>query len=666
MKLLKKIDGLNQNIVIIGTTKDLSQSSDKSIKIIFKQLKTHSIPVLRDAYHITEINNAIIISASNERSLFYALFAFEDWIKNREIDNSELDIFEESHFEGRWMNPTQQGHPDEKENIEYLLRIGVNTTYLRGRYDIINGAHGNYRIDLQTLRSSVSDKLKLPIFSKYHKPDPANVKAVTNTYNLAVSHGMETVHFVDEPQTISATTDSGKAIIKSLSTDMIGYPALSSHRSKGNVALCLFHPKIESHYRELAKNLLKKFPKLGNLYVYNQDDGSDNCWPLSDPYGKNFYPEGYSKYPYAAHIQIVKILQDEGKKINPAFKVITGTWHWFWEKEATAKMISGLPKGAGLCCLNTNDDRIAVVEPMPQIHNVLKLLKKRKDLVFIADDDFNATSDDLMMAMTAGYPTMFRTYKKMNKWAKEGATEITQHHTGGPSLLMTSLNDLAWRYFSWHPLVEEKEASAKIWEILMLQLRNKKASTLFLKATRLIDKALDLDEQSPRPYNARIVHGLYTMKIPLLPENLPKLISLAKENEYYRSIKWHKTLAKEIMILEKALGLARKGEAQAPVDQQPFNLFWNGKTPSKITCRTYAMYHCNSIEIIYRMKICLMNFISAILSSDRKSLIGIIKLERDNLSKLIHVLESHKKWDAPDYNDNLIKDFKKKLAAMKG
>jgi hypothetical protein len=666
-KTIAKPERLSAGTIVVGTYTDFLKTNHALLTTPF--IKKANIHESVDEYLITQDKNVILIGASNERSVFYGFFALEEWLKkNGFVTVPSITIEESAYFTERWMNPTQHGNCYDKSNFEYIARLGVTTTYLRARYDALNGKYPNYGFNAsQGLRQCVKAVKNLQILSDLQPPDRKNVEAIDKTYDQALLYGIEPLLFVDEPQIISPLRTSGNsARVSNLFADGIaGFPALESLRAKGCLALTLFDKRVENHYRELLSVLLKSYPRINRLYVYNQDEGSDNCWPPADPKGSNHYPNGYSGYPYAAHLKLIDILQDEGIKHNSQFKVITGTWHWFWHKESTEKMIQNLPSGSVLCCLNTNDDRIAVVKPLPQIEYVLEKFKTRKDLQLIADDDFNATSDDLMMALTSCYPSMMRTYKKMNEWAKRGANGITQHHTGGPSLLFTSLNDLAWRYFSWHPIVPVKKAKEKIGELILLQLGNKKAADLFYSASILVDKAYDIDEKNPRPYNARLRHSITHIVMPLTQANLPNLLLIAKQNGISDSKQWHSSLSNETKIMQNALSLAREAVKNTSTGKRPFYQYWNGEMPSAITCKTYAKFHADSIEIVYRLKTSMLNYINFIKSFSDKEQQRIKKDEIQNTTRLLTLMKEMSIWDLSNYNDGLSRAFKEKKDIMK-
>jgi hypothetical protein len=489
----------------------------------------------------------------------------------------------------------------------------------------------------------------------------ASLRMMLGSHRLATEHGMDSIVFVDEPKVLFPDRPADARIIGSLDADMLGYPAHEGHRQQGRFALSVFHPRVELHYRELVRDLMGRFPGLRYLYVYNQDDSSDNCWPPSDRLGRRFYPKGYDKYPYAAHARLVRILQGEGRKHNPLFRVVTGTWHWFHNPEYVDRMTGQLPPDSVLACLNCNDDRIAVVDPRPEIPRILRNVRARGKLKLVADDDFNGTSDDLLTTITAGFPTPFRTYRKMRRWARESARGVSQHHTGGPSFLANGINDIAWRYFSWHPLVSEKTANRKIEEWMLGQLGDATAARAMMAACRKIDRALDLDERTKRPYLGRMTHGTEVSTLPLRRDNMPVIVRQSVKFGIYENSAWHASLAAEVSLLKDALAAAARAERLAPAGRRPFHLAWKGTAAN---CKSYARQMRETIEIVMRLKTSMLHFALFSVTQKAGRLNRIVREERANTRRLVAVLKRHRRWDLDGYYDRLRTSLEAKLAGM--
>jgi hypothetical protein len=641
--------------ILLGTRNNLSEIRKLCDASTVKTLNPTALPSATDAYRVTQIGDDLWVLGSNERSVLYAAYRLADWLRGDREGQTRPDLFEQAYFNERWMNPTIHGRCDKEANFDYLSRLGVNATYLRGRYDVYCAKTN------QGLRSCATAKKHLPVLSRLQPPHGESRRMMEAANRLAEAYGMETIVFTDEPKVFSPTKPEEAEIISRLNPNMLGYPAHKGYRTDGRLALSVFHPEVANHYRELLGDLLRRFPKLKYLYVYNQDVNADNCWPPTDPQGRGLYPKGYAKYPFAAHARLVQILQEQGRKLNKSFRVATGTWHWFFDPNASTQMIKHLPSEAVLCCLNANDDRAAIVEPRREIRHILKEARKRPDVKLIADDDFNGTSDDLLTTMTAGFPIPFRTYKKMRRWAMEGAVGITQHHTGGPAPVVNSLNDWAWRYFSWHPMVSPERAERKIEEWLNLQLGNRRAAMHMLNACQYIDAALDLDEKTSRPYLARLTHGLENTIVPLTPKGMPKIARHALSTQVYDNGAWHASLTKEIELLQKALHAAEAAERTSPTNRDPFH-HWGTKI--RLSCRNSARIQRESIEIVLRIKISTLHFVQTATASHASVLRKAIAEEKVNTRKLLAVLDRHRHWDSENYYGWLIEALRKKLKVM--
>jgi hypothetical protein len=608
----------------------------------------------RDAFRLTRDDRGICISGSNPRSVLYGVYRLIDWLGgDRESD--ALDVEESAHFVERWMPATLHGRTDDERNIRYLARIGVNTSYLRGRRDEL--------IEVKHLTHYVADRVHLPEISEACPPNPRIVAMARGAYALARRYGLNVTMFQDEPVALVAPDAKSPdkrdglppSLMEKLPAGMLGEAYRLQYRRDGWKALSVFHPAVEQHYRELIRQALALFPDLRTLYLYNEDAGASNVRPPAEPCAPHAYPPGYDGYPYAAHLHLAEVIQEAGREINPSFRVATVTYHWYQPDDLRRRMVAGLPRGSVLVSLAAWDDSVDTTVMPEWTKDLFRQAQERGDLVLLADDDFNGTSDDLLMEITAGFPMPIRTYRKLHMWAKAGAAGVTQHHTGGATLGVNSITDLAWREFTWRPLVALEEAESKILALLRKQLGDEAAAEMML-ACRAVDRALDAVEAGAdnRPYGSRLHHSYSTF---MFPPHLEQGLRRAgpSTSDYcgdgIHPEAWRETLRQETAACAEALEHAQRAVALAPERKVPFHLHFPSHPP--MSCAEYARVMSNAVEIVLCFKRTFLNFMEAE-SAGEDGQAAIWKREKSNIEALVRALEVRRRWMQSPYGTRIL------------
>ncbi|KPJ54407.1 MAG: hypothetical protein AMS16_04815 [Planctomycetes bacterium DG_58] len=608
-----------------------------------------------DGYRLKRTGDEIVVSGNNPRSVLYGVYRLIDWLRG-DRDSDELDLTETPYFRERWMTPTLHGRTDDERSFRYLARLGVNTTYLRGRRDPF--------VDITHFCQYVTDTKHLPEISRAAPPHAQMVEMVDGAYRLARSHGMSIVMLQDDPVAIPARDSKSDMASKGLppeladrlDPEMLGRAWLPPFRADGWKALSVFHPKVEAHYAELLTQVLKRWPEVRILYLYNEDCAAANCYPPDEPTAAEHYPEGYDGYPYAAHLHLAKLLQEVGRRLNPDFRVATVTYHWYQPEELRRKMVAGIPADSVLITLAAWDDSVDTSVLPGWTQDLCRQVKGRADVVFLADDDFSGTSDDLLMEITAGFPMPIRTYKKMHTWARAGAVGVTQHHTGGPTLGVNGIADLAWRVFSWDPLMTAQQAEAVIAKLTRTQLGDDAAADEMMLAYKAVDRALDAVEATVdnRPYGSRLHHSLGRFMFPPhLQEGLRRTGESTADycGDGIDPEVWHDTLTREVAAYAEALEHATRAAELAPTDRSPFYLYF--ETDEPMSCAEYAQVAANAVEIVLRFKQTFLNFLDAEkLHGDQ--LVEAWRKEKTNVEALVKALNARRRWMQSPYGMEIL------------
>jgi len=120
--------------------------------------------------------------------------------------------------------------------------------------------------------------------------------------------------------------------------------------------LAMAHPVVQQHYRELVQNLMKEVPQLGFIHVWTNDSGSGFEFVASLYAGRNGGPylirEWKSDDEIARRaaenvLTYYRLLRDEARKLNPAFRVICDLGPFYAERKYIAPGLGdGLDVGA--------------------------------------------------------------------------------------------------------------------------------------------------------------------------------------------------------------------------------------------------------------------------------------------------------------------------------
>ena len=120
--------------------------------------------------------------------------------------------------------------------------------------------------------------------------------------------------------------------------------------------LAMAHPVVQKHYRELVRNLMKKVPQLGFVHIWTNDSGSGFEFVSSLYAGRNGGPylirewRGDDEIARKAAENVLtyyRLLRDEARQVNPAFRVICDLGTFYAERKYIAPGLGdGLDAGS--------------------------------------------------------------------------------------------------------------------------------------------------------------------------------------------------------------------------------------------------------------------------------------------------------------------------------
>ncbi len=109
--------------------------------------------------------------------------------------------------------------------------------------------------------------------------------------------------------------------------------------------LAMAHPVVRQHYRQLVQNLMREAPQLGFIHMWTNDSGSGFEFVTSLYAGRNGGPylirewEGDDEIARKAAENVLtyyRLLKDEGRKLNPEFRVICDLGPFYAERKYIA------------------------------------------------------------------------------------------------------------------------------------------------------------------------------------------------------------------------------------------------------------------------------------------------------------------------------------------
>jgi hypothetical protein len=120
--------------------------------------------------------------------------------------------------------------------------------------------------------------------------------------------------------------------------------------------LAMAHPIVQQHYRELVHNIMKEVPQLGFVHVWTNDSGAGFEFVASLYAGRNGGPylirewksdDEIARKAAENVLTYYRLLRDEARKANPAFRVVCDLGPFYAERRHIAPGLGdGLDAGA--------------------------------------------------------------------------------------------------------------------------------------------------------------------------------------------------------------------------------------------------------------------------------------------------------------------------------
>jgi hypothetical protein len=202
----------------------------------------------------------------------------------------------------------------------------------------------------------------------------ANLQALKRNAALARRYGLVPGLHINSPRSMPEEFWSRNGYLRGARVD---HPR---ETFRPRYTLAMAHPIVQDHYRSLLRAILREVPDLGFIHIWTHDSGSGFEFVSSLYAGRNGGP--YLLREWKSHDEIARaaagnvltyyqILRDEGRRVNPAFRVVCDLAPFFVERPY---IIPGLGNGldAGAFASfeehGTEGEEAALVATGAQVH----------------------------------------------------------------------------------------------------------------------------------------------------------------------------------------------------------------------------------------------------------------------------------------------------------
>jgi hypothetical protein len=309
----------------------------------------------------------------------------------------------------------------------------------------------------------------------------SNMNYLIENARLAVKYGLIPGLLCFEPRSVPEQFFEKYPMLRGARVD---HP-FRSFKPRYNMTIT--HPKVLDHYSEMLTKIMQAVPELGYMCVWSNDSGSGFEHTRSLYVGRNGgaylirewkSDEEIAQLAGENVIRFLRTLKDAGRKINPAFRVLTRMESFYGEHDTVWK---GLGNGVDIetCSLVTRGWAIPYTHPVyndnkdingggvhqtefwPEEMEEVKDLEQRGGKVSF----YFAHGPHQMFEPLLGVPYPFLTWEKLARMYSAGVTNLAQ--LGGtfpPEKVPYNINHEVVRTFIFNPAGDPETEIRKIAE----------------------------------------------------------------------------------------------------------------------------------------------------------------------------------------------------------
>lgn len=403
-------------------------------------LEIRDVPRSREAYEIRFVEGRLVVAGSTPGSVLDGVYRLEEALKEHGGLPRAFHEVSHPHFEWRIMHPSSPAgrsfHEYRAEDFAWIRRCGGNTALMMHDWMGEKYLHsfGRSEVFPDEIDAATRDR---------------NRASLRRHIAHALDHGLRVALWICEMPCQGGPWMSDAAREAFLSR----YPAevLSDSGTYQGQVLCLAHPLVEEHYRQLLRTLLMDFPEVTLIQLFTLDSNAEFCSPETCP-----RHAGVPKI--AQRDRIITLMLDEGRKVRPQLRVLTTTWAW-QSHEGFLERQAALPPGSGL--FSTPD-----AEAWSFDRKYTDALVRQRDIcrdtgqLFLGYDIFLWGDDVLCPPHRRIYDYPYGVAAKLRRWARVGADGVFDQWGAEPELLAN--NALALRRFWFDPFQDPEPVVGEI------------------------------------------------------------------------------------------------------------------------------------------------------------------------------------------------------------